>query len=497
VTGTGWEPVLIWRIASHRHRRPSCATVAAFAPEDALAIERRSIDFIPEDERHGRVSDQGPFWFLSNFHFFAIAIGFVGPSLGLSLGYTALAGTLGILIGTTFQAFHASQGAELGLPQMIQSRAQFGYRGVMVPLTGTFVSLVGYNVVATVLVAEGMQALWSINRSAAAVGISALAAVLAVWGYDWLHRAFRVLFWISLPLFSLLSMAILMGKAGGTHGTAAAAAAGGFNWVAFVTQMASAASFNVTAAPYVSDYSRYLPTRTPRVAIILNVFLGSASSAIWLIIMGAWLATHMGVTDGLMALKQSGDAAAPGLGSLLALSSIVALVATIGMNAYSAMLTLVTTVDSIRPIKPTRTLRIGFIGAIMLLWILIAISFGGDAVTYVNAMLVIMLYFLMPWTAVNLIDYFLLRRGRYSIPDLFIPNGIYGAWGARGLTAYAFGFAASVPFFVVPNVYTGPIAARLGGVDIGWLVSLVTASVVYLALSYKFNAGEAAAAVRA
>jgi purine-cytosine permease-like protein len=44
-----------------------------------MAIESRSIDFVPEAERHGRVADQGPFWFLSNFHFFAIAIGFVGP----------------------------------------------------------------------------------------------------------------------------------------------------------------------------------------------------------------------------------------------------------------------------------------------------------------------------------------------------------------------------------------------------------------------------------
>jgi purine-cytosine permease-like protein len=117
-----------------------------------MAIESRSIDFVPEAERHGRVRDQGPFWFLSNFHFFAIAIGFVGPSLGLSLAATAVAGVLGIIIGTALQAFHASQGAEMGLPQMIQSRAQFGYRGVIVPLIATLISLVGYNVVSTVLV---------------------------------------------------------------------------------------------------------------------------------------------------------------------------------------------------------------------------------------------------------------------------------------------------------------------------------------------------------
>ena len=81
-----------------------------------LAIETKSIDYVPDNERHGRVRDQVSFWFLGNFHFFTVAIGFVGPSMGLSFGYTALAGTVGILFGTLFAAFHASQGAELGLP---------------------------------------------------------------------------------------------------------------------------------------------------------------------------------------------------------------------------------------------------------------------------------------------------------------------------------------------------------------------------------------------
>jgi nucleobase:cation symporter-1, NCS1 family len=450
-----------------------------------MAIEVHSIDFVPEHERHGRVQDQGPFWFLSNFHFFAIAIGFVGPSLGLSLGETALSGALGIVIGTAFQAFHASQGAEMGLPQMIQSRAQFGYRGVIVPLVGTLVSLVGYNVVSTVLVSAGAHALWGVSRGAVAVGMSVLAALLAIWGYDWLHRVFKTLFWVTLPLFTILSLAIVCGKAGGSAHTAA-----GFTWAAFVTQMASAASFNITAAPYVSDYSRYLPTRTPRRQIILNVFAGSALSAIWLIVVGAWLATHLGVDDGLLALKQAGDVLWPGLGSILAAVSIAALVATVGMNAYSAMLTFVTTADSLRPVQPTRTLRVVVILALTVLWIAVAVGFGGNAVTYVNGMLVMMLYFLMPWTAVNLIDYFFLRRGRYSIPDLFRPDGLYGSWGIRGLVAYAVGFIVSVPFFVVPNVYTGPIASRLGGVDIGWLVSALAASATYLLVSFRFNAAD-------
>jgi NCS1 family nucleobase:cation symporter-1 len=440
-----------------------------------MAIETRSIDFVPEDERHGRVRDQGPFWFLSNFHFFAIAIGFVGPNLGLSLTATAVAAVLGIIIGTALQAFHASQGPEMGLPQMIQSRAQFGYRGVIVPLIATLISLVGYNVVSTVLVSEGAAALWGLNREAVAVGLSLLAAALAIWGYDWLHRAFKVMFWVSLPLFTLLTLAIFSGAAGGhtpAHGT--------FTWAAFVTQLASAASFNVTAAPYVSDYSRYLPTRTSRFAIIANVFAGSALSAIWLIIVGAWLATHLGATDGLLALHQTGDVVWPHLGSLLAAVSIAALFTTCGMNAYSAMLTFVTIWDSLQPLAPTRALRIRVILGVMVVWVAVAVGFGGDAVAYVYTMLVVMLYFLMPWSAVNLIDYFYLRKGRYSIPELFEPHGIYGAWNPRGLLAYAVGFGVSIPFFVLPNVYTAPLAQRLGGVDIGWLVSALAASVTYL-----------------
>ena len=60
--------------------RPARAVVAS----DGLAIEGHSIDYIPENERHAKLSSQGPFWFLGNFHFFTITIGNVGPRLWMS-----------------------------------------------------------------------------------------------------------------------------------------------------------------------------------------------------------------------------------------------------------------------------------------------------------------------------------------------------------------------------------------------------------------------------
>ena len=35
-----------------------------------MAIETKSIDYVAAHERHGRVIDQVPFWFLGNFQFF-------------------------------------------------------------------------------------------------------------------------------------------------------------------------------------------------------------------------------------------------------------------------------------------------------------------------------------------------------------------------------------------------------------------------------------------
>jgi purine-cytosine permease-like protein len=157
------------------------------------------------------------------------------------------------------------------------------------------------------------------------------------------------------------------------------------------------------------------------------------------------------------------------------------------------MLTFVTICDCLHPVQPTRALRVKVIVGMMAVWIAVAVGFGGNAVTYVNTMLVLMLYFLIPWSAVNLIDYFYLRKGRYSIPQLFEPNGIYGCWSARGLLAYAVGFTVSIPFFVVPDVYTGPLARLMGGVDMGWLISAVAASATYLLARFPAAAPAAAA----
>ena len=457
-----------------------------------MAVEHKSIDYIPERERHGRVLHQVPFWFLGNFNFFTVAIGFVGPSMGLSFGYTSLAGALGILFGTVFVAFHAAQGAELGLPQMIQSRAQFGFRGVVVVLIGTLFTFIGFNVANCVLTAHGLNGILGWNEALVTLLVSAAGALLAIYGYDWLHRIFRWCFVLCLPLYSLLTLAIMLHWIAASH-----PAAGRWSAVAFFGQFAASASFNITYAPSVSDYSRYLPRDSRPLSIIAAVYAGAASSAIWLIILGAWLATRLGATDGLVALHEAGNALLPGFGVVLALASVVALTAATGLNAYSGMLTVLTALSSLFETPPSARLRVITIIVLAVGWAALSFAISADSIALLFAVLTIMLYLLVPWTAINLIDYFFVRRGRYAITQFFEPHGIYGAWGVRGLSAYAAGFAAALPFFVLPDLYMGPAARALGGVDLGWLAGLLVSGAVYLWLSRSFDPAREARAISA
>lgn len=445
------------------------------------AIEVRSIDYVPETDRHGKVWTQGPFWCLGNLQPYTVALGFIGPSLGLSLGWTIVASVLGIAVGTFFMAFHAAQGPWLGLPQMIQSRAQLGYRGVIVALAGTLFSFVGFNVIDAVIIDGGLEGIFGWNATVVGIVITAAAVVLAIYGHDWLHLVFRVLLLLSLPFWLVLTIGILAGQAGGK-----AAAAGGFTLVAFMTQFTVCASYNVTYAPYVSDYTRYLPRRVRTPRIVASVFVGAAASPVWLIPIGAWLATRLGATDTLVGIRDAGNSVVDGLGGVLAVLAVLALVATMGLNAYSGMLTVVTGLDSFRKITPTRRIRIVTIIGLAVGWAVIGIGLITDFSSALGNAQLLMLYLLTPWTAINLVDYFFVRRGHYAITDLFRPDGIYGAWAWRGLVSYGTGLASMVPF-VVLTFFTGPVAEIFNKVDIAFLVGLGVSAGLYYALTRSLD----------
>ena len=67
------------------------------------------------------------------------------------------------------------------------------------------------------------------------------------------------------------------------------------------------ASNNISYAPVVSDYSRYLPRWTPFGKVFAAVFAGAFLSLTWLAAIGAWLAAHLGATDALASVRDAGN----------------------------------------------------------------------------------------------------------------------------------------------------------------------------------------------
>jgi NCS1 family nucleobase:cation symporter-1 len=96
----------------------------------------------------------------------------------------------------------------------------------------------------------------------------------------------------------------------------------------------------------------------------------------------------------------------------------------------------------------------------------------GDFVT-------VLLYVLIPWSAINLIDYFILRKGHYAVDDMFRRDGgVYGRWDRVGLMSYLAGILVQIPFMVT-SMYTGPLAEPLGFVDLAWIVGFAVPAILY------------------
>jgi NCS1 family nucleobase:cation symporter-1 len=93
--------------------------------------------------------------------------------------------------------------------------------------------------------------------------------------------------------------------------------------------------------------------------------------------------------------------------------------------------------------------------------------------------ILLLLYVLVPWTAINLVDYYLLRHGDYDVQAFLRQDGgTYGRVNVAAVGCYLFGIVLQLPFVASP-LYTGPLAREFGGIDLSWIVGLVVTSPVY------------------
>ncbi|QHF95169.1 cytosine permease [Streptomyces sp. NHF165] len=451
------------------HNEPGPATASA-------VLERRTIDVVPKNERHGRTRDLFTIWFSANLGPLTLVTGALAPAaFGLSFWWSLVALLAGHLGGGFLMALHSAQGPQLGVPQMIQSRGQFGTVGALVVVLAVLVMYQGFFASNLVVGAQSLrEVLPGVPQDAGIVGGAVVSLVVAVVGYRLMHRIGALSSWV-FGAVQIAGAAWLL--CGGLPGDFLSR--GGFSLGGFLGMVSVGALWQVAYAPYVSDYSRYMPASTAGVRSTLWC-------TYWGTVLGSLLPMTVGAAVGLAVPGSDPVAAQTGLlGTPLAQLTLwcFALVTmlTNSMNLYGAVLCVVTAVQTFAVRWLPRGAGRALLGAALCaLSAVLALAFAGSFMDRYLNFLYVLQYLLIPWTAINLVDFYLVRRGHYDVAAFFTRDGgAYGRVNRPALSVYLLGIAVEFPF-MAQEMYTGPVAAMLGGTDLGWLAGLLFTLPAYL-----------------
>lgn len=451
-----------------------------------MKVENRSIDFIPEAERYGEPRSLFFVWFGANANITTVAAGVLPVSLGLNLFWSTLSILIGSMIGAIFMASHSAQGPRLGIPQMIQSRAQFGVYGAIVPLLFVMLIYIGFFVSNTLLAAQAVALASPFSNEGNIVLLGAACFLVALFGYSLIHRLQKVLSVLSIAVFggaTLLALALPVEPGQWS--------AQGFSLPAFLASVSISVTWQLSYAPYVADYSRYLPTRTSTRQVFWYSYLGTVIGGSWMMVLGAVLAKGMNGFADNVGLNLVGLL---GGGTLLAFAFVLyGQIAINVFNLYGAFMSTVTVIEPFAALKVTPRIRAAFMLVICALATGLCTLAQDDFIQFFLNFIFFMSYFLIPWTAINLVDYYALRKGVYQIADIFEPSVIYGRVNGIAIGVFLATIVLEVPFMNT-SLYAGPLATQLQGVDLAWAVGLLFPALAYYVLMNRRNAQQAKAA---
>ena len=446
------------------------------APRPTSLFESRSIDYIPESERHGTLISQFTLWLGTNLQITAIVTGALVIVLGGDVFWSLIGLLIGQVLGGGVMALHAAQGPKLGLPQMISSRVQFGVYGAVIPIILVCLMYLGFSATGTVLAGQSMSKLIGISSDAGIITFGVLITVLTLFGYRLIHMLGRIASVIGLSAFVYLFAAIFMQNdvlsilINNRH----------FTWEHFLLGMSLSASWQIAYGPYVADYSRYLPSSVSPLKTFLAVGVGS--------VLGTQISMTLGVIAAALAGKQfSGNEVnfIVGLGgtgiiaSYLYFSIIFGKIIATTLNSYGSFMSMATIVSGFRGNKQFSH-RARFVYIVVMVGIATAIALLGQHsfLSLFKSFILFLLAFFTPWSAINLVDFYWVTKGRYDLKALSDSDGRYGRWNKVGISVYVIGILIQMPFLST-GFYTGPMVALMGDIDISWIIGLVIPGLMY------------------
>ncbi|AJT41071.1 purine-cytosine permease family protein [Psychromicrobium lacuslunae] len=444
--------------------------------DQRLTVEKRTIDVVPDAERHGTPHSQFTLWFGANMQITAIVDGALAVVFGADALWAIIGLLIGNLLGGVVMALHAAQGPRLGLPQMISSRAQFGVRGAAIPLLLVILMYLGFAATGTVLTGQAINKILGVDVPAVGILIfGALTAIVAIFGYRLIHLIGRI-----ATVTGIIGFAYLAGCLFVKYDVLQHLNVISFEMPTFLLAIALGAGWQLTFGPYVADYSRYLPRETPESRTFWSTFAGSVIGSQCAMSLGALVAAVAGKAFLADQVGFIGQLAGPA-----AIAIVLYLVIVVGkltvnvLNAYGGFMSALTAVTAFRSRTSVSPITRGiYIIGFVVVSMLIALVASADFLDNFRNFVLLLLMVFTPWSAINLVDYYLISKERIDIPALYDAQGRYGAWNVRALLVYALGIVVQIPF-LAQKLYTGPLTELLGGADISWLVGLLITALLY------------------
>jgi len=459
--------------------------------DKVMAVEPGGNEYIPETERHGRPLDLFWTWMSPNLEFATIFVG-VLPIIvfGGSFWLTVLGCVIGTALGSITHGFLSSMGPRFGVPQMVQSRAAFGFRGVILPAgLNTLTAGIGWFIVNSV---SGTFALLALSNGAipftVAFAIVVLAQVaVAFVGHNFIHQFEKYAFVYLGIVFAIATVIILAQTNTGVGFNPKAPVpfggeSGAFSLAVFIS-FGYAAGWN----PYASDYTRYLPKTVSRRNTGLAAGLGVFVSCVVLEIAGAGAATIAWTNPNPTANFIHPLPSI--LGTLVLVGILIGAVAANVLNVYSGAMSFLTLGIRLK-LHQRRALSAVASGVIGLVIGIVFQANVGPGTKYENFLLAIT-YWIGPWLGVVITDY-LMRRGQYAETEFF--DRAHDSW--KGWVSMLVGIVVSVPFWnqgepLAPCSHAGSALSIIGAVpcanpglgDLTFVVGILVTAVLYYALN--------------
>lgn len=418
---------------------------------------------------------------------------------GLSF-YQALAATIaGIFIGALILAPMGIFGPNTGTNNAVSSSAHFGVVGRIV---GSFLSLLTAICFFSLSVwSSGDALVGAICRIidvqpnewmfAIAYGVFAVSVlIVCIYGFQFMLLVNKIAVTLATVVFAVGFFAFGDQFHSGFAGAGMHVGDAGF-WAIFIGATLIVMSNPISFGAFLGDWTRYLPSQTSRIKIILATLVAQGFTLlpfIFGLVTTAVIAekapefiTSMNYTGGLLTVSPSWFFLP------LILLALIGGMSTGTTSLYGTGLDFSSVFPELSRIKATI-----LIGLLSIMIIFVG-RFAFSLVASITTLVTLIIVTTTPWMVIMTIGY-ITRRGFYLKDDLQVFNRgqsggaywFYHGWNLRGMFAWIPSAAIALMTVNIPGQFVGPLGDLANGIDISLIVALLLPAITYPILLLAF-----------